>query len=66
MRIGIRRIHRIPYQVWMMVFYALQMFLRDKNKSMFIVDSFSVAAYQNHKSFRARIFSEKEFHGYTA
>ncbi|CDR34623.1 transposase [Criblamydia sequanensis] len=33
---------------------------------VFIVDSFSVKAYENHKSFRAKIFKGKEFHGYTA
>ena len=33
---------------------------------LFIVDSFPVKAYENHKSFRARIFSGKVFHGYTA
>lgn len=62
----VRRIHCIPYPVWMMVFYALQLFLRNKTKNIFIIDSFPVMAYQNHKSFRARIFSDKEFHGYTA
>jgi hypothetical protein len=62
----IRRIHKIPHQVWMMVFAALQIFLRDENKNIFIIDSFPVSAYQNHKSFRARIFREKHFHGYTA
>ncbi len=49
-----------------MVFTALQIFLRNESKNIFIVDSFPVPAYQNHKSFRARIFVEKEYHGYTA
>ena len=62
----VRRIHQIPYEVWMMVFTALQIFLRDKDKNIFIIDSFPVPAYQNHKSFRARIFATKEYHGYTA
>ena len=30
------------------------------------MDSFPVKAYENHKSFRAKIFRGKEFHGYTA
>ncbi|GAB4236437.1 MAG: hypothetical protein Tsb0021_16200 [Chlamydiales bacterium] len=51
----VRRIHRIPYQAWMMVFYALQLFLRNQNKNIFIIDSFPIKAYQNHKGFRARI-----------
>jgi hypothetical protein len=62
----VRRIHKIPYQIWMMVFTALQIFLRDEKTSIFIVDSFPVAAYQNHKSFRAKIFNTKTYHGYTA
>ena len=43
-----------------MAFAALQIFLRDEGKDVFIVDRFPVLAYQNHKSFGARI------HGYTA
>jgi len=62
----VRRIHKIPQQVWIMVFAALQIFLRDESKDVFIVDSFPVPAYQNHKSLRARIFNTKEYHGYTA
>ena len=62
----VRRIHRIPKHAWYMVFFTLQIFLRDKEKKTFIVDSFPVKAYENNKSFRARIFSGKKFHGYTA
>ena len=62
----VRRIHRIPEHVWLMVFGALQVILKDKNATSFIVDSFPVKAYENYKSFRAQIFSGKEFHGYAA
>ncbi len=62
----VRRIHKIPRCVWFMVFYALQILLRNSKNLSFIVDSFPVKAYENHKSFRARIFSDKEYHGYTA
>ena len=62
----VQRIHLIPESAWMMVFAALQVFLRNKNRKIFIVDSFPVKAYENHKSFRAKIFSEKKYHGYTA
>lgn len=62
----VRRIHKIPAEIWIMVFTALQIFLRDESKKVFIVDSFPLSAYQNHKSFRARIFNTKEYHGYTA
>jgi hypothetical protein len=49
-----------------MVFLALQLFLRDKEKRFFIIDSFPVKAYENCKSFRARIFAGKKYHGYSA
>jgi hypothetical protein len=62
----VRRIHQIPEIVWRMVFEALRVLLRDKNNTCFIVDSFPLKAYETHKSFRARIFAGKEFHGYTA
>ena len=62
----VRRIHQIPEHVWLMVFGALQILLRNKDNKCFIIDSFPVKAYENHKSFRARIFSEKKFHGYIA
>jgi len=48
------------------LFLALQVLLRNKDNQFFIVDSFPIKAYETHKSFRARIFSDKRFHGYTA
>jgi len=62
----VRRIHQIPEDAWYMLFKTLQIFLRNKNCSCFIVDSFPIKAYENHKSFRAKIFSGKEYHGYCA
>ena len=62
----VRRIHAIPENIWIIVFHALQMYLRKSDGEYFIVDSFPVKAYENHKSFRAKIFRGKEFHGYTA
>lgn len=62
----VRRIHQIPDYVWYLVFQALQILLRNKENQCFIVDSFPIKAYENHKSFRARIFRGKEFHGYCA
>lgn len=62
----VRRIHAIPDNMWWMVFYVLQMYLRKSDSEFFIVDSFPVKAYENHKSFRAKIFRGKEFHGYSA
>ena len=62
----VRRVHQIPNCLWYMVFYSLQVYLRNTKNYCFIVDSFPVKAYENHKSFRARIFKKKEYHGYTA
>ena len=62
----VKRIHKIPSQAWYMVFFSLQVFLKNKENSLFIVDSFPIKAYENHKSFRAHIFSGKKFHGYCA
>lgn len=42
------------------------MYLRKAKSEYFIVDSFPVKAYENHKSFRAKIFRGKKFHGFTA
>lgn len=62
----IRRIHAIPQAAWMMVFSALKVYLRKLNNEYFIVDSFPIKAYETHKSFRARIFRGKTYHGYSA
>ena len=62
----VRRIHAIPEQMWLMIFYALQMYLRKSESEYFIVDSLPIKAYENYKSFRAKLFRGKEFHGYTA
>lgn len=61
----VRRIHAIPEQVWIMVFLSLRLLSHDEAKKIFIVDSFPIKAYENHKSFRARIFKGKRFHGYS-
>ena len=62
----VRRIHSIDDDVWLMVFNALQVLLKNKECTNFIVDSFPIKAFENHKSFRARIFSDKKFHGFCA
>lgn len=62
----VRRIHSIPEQMWGMIFYVLRMYLHKSESEYFIVDSFPIKAYENHKSFRAKIFQSKKFHGYTA
>lgn len=62
----VRRIHSIPEEIWMIIFYVLRMYLKRPDSEYFIVDSFPVKAYENHKSFRAKLFNEKRYHGYTA
>lgn len=62
----VRRIHGIPDFVWWMVFQVVRMYLRHPNPEYFIVDSFPVRAYENQKSFRAKLFKGKNYHGYTA
>lgn len=62
----VRRLHSIPEELWMIVFYVFRMYLKKSDAEYFIVDSFPVRAYENHKSFRARIFRGKCYHGYTA
>jgi hypothetical protein len=62
----VRRIHAIPEGVWITVFYILRRYLQNTDSKYFIVDSLPISAYQNHKSYRARIFKNKSYHGYTA
>lgn len=62
----VRKIHSIPEGMWMIIFYVLKMYLKKNEAEYFIVDSFPVHAYQNYKSFRAKIFRGKPYHGYTA
>lgn len=62
----VRKIHSIPEGAWMLVFNVLRMYLKKGDAEYFIVDSYPVRAYENHKSFRAKIFKGKNYHGYAA
>lgn len=62
----VRRIHAISESVWWLIFNVLKMYLQKQKGDYFIVDSFPIKTYENHKSFRAKIFRGKEFHGYAA
>lgn len=62
----VRRIHAIPEGIWWLIFSVLKIYLHKTKSDYFIVDSFPIKAYENHKSFRAKIFHGKEYHGYTA
>ena len=62
----VRRVHRVPEEAWSRVFVALQFLKRTHSEKTFIVDSFPVKAYENHKSSRARIFKGKQYLGRAA
>jgi len=62
----VRRIHAIPDEIWVLVFKALQVILPQEDCQHFIVDSFPLKTYETHKSFRAKIFKGKQYHGYSA
>lgn len=62
----VRRIHSISPTLWQVIFAFLKIILHKSASEIFIVDSFPVKAYENHKSFRARLFRGKLFHGYAA
>jgi Transposase DDE domain len=62
----VRRIHLIPDYVWNIVFEALKTLLRNASCKTFIIDSYPIKTYQNHKSYKAQIFAQKYFHGYSA
>jgi len=62
----VRRIHHVPEEAWNMAFQALRSFLQSADQCYFIVDSFPLEAFQNHKSWRAKRFSDKKYHGYSA
>jgi hypothetical protein len=49
-----------------MVFHVFKMYLHKNKSECFIVDSFPVSAYENHKSYRDKIFRGKEFYGYSS
>lgn len=62
----VRRIHQIPSMIWHVMFLVCQSILQTKRSKKLIVDSFPVAACQNNKIFRCKLFTGKHFHGYTA
>lgn len=62
----VRSIHIIPEYIWMTVFAIQKMFLVKPEAKLFIIDSLPIQAYGNHKSYRAKIFKGKLYHGYIA
>ena len=55
----VRRIHLIPKSIWYMIFYALQMLLRNSNNLDFIVDSFPSKHTKTTKASEQRYFLKK-------
>jgi len=62
----VRRIHSISDEIWTLIFRALQVILQQNDCQHFIVDSFPIKTYETQKSFRAKIFKGKRYHGYCA
>lgn len=62
----VRRIHNIPEEAWMLTFAVLRLVLHNSSLKLFIVDSFPIKTYENHRSSKARIFAGKKYHGFNA
>jgi hypothetical protein len=61
-----KKIHRIPYELWMQVFYIVRTVNSCPTNSEFIIDSFPVLVCQNARTWRCKLFSHKMHHGYCA
>jgi Transposase DDE domain len=61
-----KKLHYIPYEIWMQVFYIFRTVTSCPQASEFIVDSFPVPVCQNARTWRCRLFSQKTHHGYCA
>ena len=62
----VRRIHQLPQFVWHMMFVVCGEVLKTHQSQKFILDSFPVAACQNNKIFRCKLFTNSKYRGYTA
>lgn len=62
----VRRIHKIPEEIWAYIFTICKEFFGVRNHKEFIVDSFPIPCCQNNKIFRCRLFKGKQYHGYNA
>lgn len=61
-----RRIHMIPQSIWMQVIFICRSILENPKNQDYIVDSFPVAVCQTCRSWRCKMFSTREHHGYSA
>ncbi len=62
-----RRLHRIPLWIWQKLFSVLSEYFKQNHSSNeYIVDSFPVAACENIRIFRSKLFSGEQFRGYSA
>lgn len=59
-----KKIHNIPLELWMQAFHIMRAVKACPNSSEFIVDSFPVAACQNARTWRCKLFPHKMHHGY--
>lgn len=61
-----KKIHRIPHELWMQIFYIARTVNSCPNNNEFIIDSFPVPVCQNARTWRCKLFPHKIYHGYCA
>ena len=62
-----RRLHRIPIEIWKLLFYTLaEYFKRNHSSSDYVVDSFPIPICDNIRIFRSKIFSGEQYRGFIA
>lgn len=62
-----RRIHNIPWHIWVAVFRILALIFKNNfNKNSFAVDSFPISSCQKCRIDQRKIFTKKEYIGYSA
>jgi len=62
-----RRLHGIPKEIWNAIFSCLSEYFKQHHDSKeYVVDSFPVSVCENVRIFRSKIYSGKQFHGYSS
>ena len=61
-----KKIHQIPSELWMQVFFIVRTINCCPKNDEFIIDSFPVLVCQNARTWRCKLFPNKIYHGYCA
>jgi hypothetical protein len=61
-----KKIHRIPHDLWIQIFYIAREVTCCSKSNEFIIDSFPVPVCQNARTWRCKLFPHKVHHGYSA